>query len=423
MGVLGENGFLQGGGEIARRFFVRHLGEAEIRAAVRFYVERSAGPGREMARSTLNQLHAECAHDECVRCYDAARTPETRINAVELLRSFPTERCLPFLERVLETGAPAERFWAADGVCALIFDHDLPLEVGAVWTGRLLTNADGAVRALGADAAESLALAGSVSPETARAWLARVEQPAERDKLGDRLRAVAAREAGPPRSEPRGRTRSELLGVDTFDRQRAASVRVSWADERGPMGNPDGASVHSVDGLLVRLVGEAELRRAVHVCLTHAAPGSVLANSVLRSLSPACAQDECVRLIDDAADPEQRADAVRLLGDLADASVLGVFERVFAEHAGPARLWAARGVLELVFREELEAAVAMAWTQRLIEDADDGIAGLGATMATQLWERPEVTHDERRTWLERIETLPDQGDLCAELRARRVGQP
>lgn len=106
---------------------------------------------------------------------------------------------------------------------------------------------------------------------------------------------------------------------------------------------------------------------------------------------------------------------VRLLASIADASVLGVLERLLAGEPSLARVWAAQGVLELVYRAELDTTVAVAWTDRLLADVDPRVMELGATIAGRLFGEPGVTRERVSGWLKRIETLPHREELRAEI--------
>jgi hypothetical protein len=118
LGSLSDDGE-RGGTDLAQQALEQILGEAEVRAAVDYYV--SGRRGFELARSVLGLLRPWSAMQ---RCYEVFRTdpdPESRRSAVELLRAVADRRALAWVPEFLRDSDEGVQTWGAGVVDQLLW--------------------------------------------------------------------------------------------------------------------------------------------------------------------------------------------------------------------------------------------------------------------------------------------------------------
>lgn len=103
------NGRESGSSTLAREAIERLIGPDNIREAVNYYIQR--GPGAELARSVIWQIHPYSAMEECYKIYKTDECVENKRAAVELLRVAADRRVVPWISEFLMDSDPGIRSW------------------------------------------------------------------------------------------------------------------------------------------------------------------------------------------------------------------------------------------------------------------------------------------------------------------------
>jgi HEAT repeat protein len=99
------------------------LGDATLRAAVDWYVERR--PHAELARMVLWQLKPAAARARCMEIYRSDADVDDRRGAVELFRVVATAESLPLIADFLADPDPAIQLWGIGVLDQMLFNDEL----------------------------------------------------------------------------------------------------------------------------------------------------------------------------------------------------------------------------------------------------------------------------------------------------------
>ncbi|MCB0127473.1 MAG: HEAT repeat domain-containing protein, partial [Caldilineaceae bacterium] len=105
-----QDGSETGSSAFAQKAIEQIIGVQNVREAVDYYIR--GGPGAELARFVLWQIHSWTAMQYCYEIYQTDSDIERRRGAVELLRVVADRRVIPWLEEFLTDPDRGIRMWA-----------------------------------------------------------------------------------------------------------------------------------------------------------------------------------------------------------------------------------------------------------------------------------------------------------------------
>jgi len=104
-----ENGQEHGSNTLAQKAIENLIGEEAIRDAVDYYI--NGGPGSELARFVIWQIHPISAMQYCYEIYKSERDIEEKRSAVELLRVAADHRVVPWIKDFLSDPDKSIQLW------------------------------------------------------------------------------------------------------------------------------------------------------------------------------------------------------------------------------------------------------------------------------------------------------------------------
>jgi hypothetical protein len=116
-----KNGQESGSNIFAQRAIELLIGPDNIREAVNYYI--NGGPGAELARCVIWQIHPISAMEYCYEIYKTDENFENRRMAVELLRVAADRRVLPWVPELLTDSDPGIRAWGFGIIDQLLWSN------------------------------------------------------------------------------------------------------------------------------------------------------------------------------------------------------------------------------------------------------------------------------------------------------------
>ncbi len=120
VGAISEGGE-SGSNRFAWKAIENLIGEENIKEAVEHYI--GGGPGSELARFVIWQIHPWSAMEYCYEIYKTDSDLENRRAAVELLRVAADDRVVPWIRDFLEDQDIAIRAWGFGVVDQLLWSE------------------------------------------------------------------------------------------------------------------------------------------------------------------------------------------------------------------------------------------------------------------------------------------------------------